>query len=351
VSYLNKTGKVPAPNGGKWGIQTICTILSNPKLAGYYCYGRRSVGKIHTLDGSVIPKQRKENEKGVRVINENFHQEYSPELVEPIIDQETWHRTQLLLLDTARSRYPRTGKKRLFKSKIRCQCGRLLTGRTSNGESKYVCPRGKSGGCTGAEYNEIEFIESVLALAEQLNEESNLPILTAKHNQELDSSLPDENHLKALERRYATGLERLQDLDNLLPENFTANLRNIKREIDQLRNQLTGGLESSPEDQIQDVLQLYKNKCLGLSGRQLVEQMINLGIVEEIELDLCYQRRQIRIMTATKSHLISYGNGKCSKGSTTVNPYRNSPTYFRVKKQLPRYFRSSSPIENDINKV
>ena len=63
VGFLNKQLRIASPKGKLWRNTTVRDLLINPKVAGYYCYGRHSSGKIHVYDGTPLPKQRKRERK------------------------------------------------------------------------------------------------------------------------------------------------------------------------------------------------------------------------------------------------------------------------------------------------
>ena len=216
VGLLNNVEKIPSPANKTWTIQTVISILKNSKYSGHYVYGVRSMGKIHSMDGSTIPKQRKEIDKGKVTKNENYFSEYAPELVEPIIDLPTWGAVQLLLVRTARPKG--RAKKKRYSGIFRCSCGCAMRGRTRNGTTVYACKTGRASGCSGAEFLETEIEDSLREFISVVESDNAVDDLYHQHIQETATAEENKTELIKLLSQYQTAQKRLSDLDCLLPD-------------------------------------------------------------------------------------------------------------------------------------
>ena len=229
VYWLNHEVKIPSPTGKKWSRVTVRDLLKNPKVAGHYCYGRRRTGKIFHYDNSLLPKQRQEDEKGTSLPQKEYFIEYAPEIVEPIIDLETWGKTQLLLIEKTQPTQRLKGKKHKYTGVLRCRCGSCLRGRRRGPVVEYTCTHGAAGGCTSIVHYEVninEFISEVLA--KMTDEDAVYDALYAQNK----SSDENQKELSELREKYARGQQRLYDLEGMLPDGFADKLRELKKEID-----------------------------------------------------------------------------------------------------------------------
>ncbi len=229
VYWLNHEVKIPSPTGKKWSLATVRDLLRNPKVSGHYVYGRRRTGKIFHYDNSLLPKQRHEDEKGTSLPQKQYFIEYAPEIVEPIIDLETWGKTQLLLIEKTQPTQRLKGKKHKYTGVLRCRCGSVMRGRKRGPLVEYTCTHGNAGGCTSIVHYEVNLNNFISETLKQMTDEDAVYNVLYAQNKSTDDN---EQELSELREKYARGQQRLYDLEGMLPDGFTDKLRELKKEID-----------------------------------------------------------------------------------------------------------------------
>lgn len=348
VSYLNNDLKEPSPAGKKWSLQTVREILRNPKLSGHYTYGRRQTGKIFTLEvGSVLPTKRKEDEKGQVIHRPDYVMEYTPEIIEPIIDLETWGKVQLIAVKNTRPRRIAKQSRSKYTGTIICRCGKRMRGRRRNPEVEYACQIGAAGGCTGIAHYEkkldIWMLPAIKSLTDEKSVYENLYRQNAPSEQ-LDAKL------ETLREKFRVGQNRLADLDGLLPDGFTENLREIKREIDVLtaKQHRTIDVDKLREIAAQTA-RTYKEILSNKSDDEILTKDFVRNYLKEIRLELTRVKstNKTKNFTAINRLFISVYRGYDNAPVNTVrrvSPQSDIDTILlTVDVQLPPHFYRCEP--------
>jgi hypothetical protein len=170
----------------RWLVNSLRSILRNPKYTGRMVWNRRRRGKFHNLaeGGKVVPKAKNKGpNKGQKksiasgdnshadVLNEVAAWEIVPDKHEALVSQEVFDAVQRRLHDHARSgRGPNLGSY-LFSELCVCEaCGRTLRGASPKGVRKYrCCPKDDAGKvvCQFAQVREDELLRVLLVTLEQ----------------------------------------------------------------------------------------------------------------------------------------------------------------------------------------
>lgn len=360
VYYLNNELQEPPPRSKTWSIPTVKTILKNPKLAGFYTYGRKSAGKIFTYDKSPLPKQREEDEKGKHINNDDYFMEYAPEIVEPVIDLKTWQDAQEILINKTRygGRWGAGKKKESAKyvGTLVCRCGRRVTGRKRKPFVAYDCVVGRAGGCCGTSHLEPVIDAAILPTIKSLADKNKVYEYLFKDKYCSDTQKEYLNNIKA---KYKVGITRATELDGLLPDGFTENLRNLKREIDILERKTQ---ETWKEEDIQQEAEIIAGFYQNLIGNRKESDILSREFVRDYIDRIQLSLARVRSVQGKKSWTaIEKVTIRCSLGKRVTEVRTEHRCLPRLKDEdsltveisvpLPPKFAACEPEPYDDSKV
>ena len=173
----------------------------------------RATGKIFCYDNSLLPKKRDEDDKGKETPQQNYFMEYAPEIVEPIIDLDTWAKAQLTAVENARPRQRLKGKKHKYTGVLLCRCDKPMRGRRRGPVIEYTCTHGRAGGCTSMVHYEVNMDTLIKDVVNQLTDPEEVYNKLYEQNESGEKAI---DNLAKLKEQYATGQRRLNDLEGML---------------------------------------------------------------------------------------------------------------------------------------
>jgi DNA invertase Pin-like site-specific DNA recombinase len=215
ANRLNRD-KVPSPGKADfWKQLAVQRILSNPAYIGMVAWGKRSSGKysMRSREGVIARKADTDVEPAGPIMHRR------PDLVPPIVDDETFQAAQRLLKERKHATR-RFGTIRPLSGLIRCMnCGKGMYG----DGGCYRCSTGSRGAdgkqCSGRRVPQKPLIEMIVAkLREELGSPKALPVLRnriAKYVADIfqkpkaDPSIPIRKRIAELEKTLADGAARL----------------------------------------------------------------------------------------------------------------------------------------------
>ena len=347
VHWLNNELQIPSPCGAKWSLGTVRSIIRNPKISGHYVYGRRATGKIFCYDNSLLPKKRDEDDKGKETPQQNYFMEYAPEIVEPIIDLDTWAKAQLTAVENARPRQRLKGKKHKYTGVLLCRCDKPMRGRRRGPVIEYTCTHGRAGGCTSMVHYEVNMDTLIKDVVNQLTDPEEVYNKLYEQNESGEKAI---DNLAKLKEQYATGQRRLNDLEGMLPDGFVTKLRNIKKEIDMLEQKSNTVLDLTKlRLAATESARYYRAKLDEAGAKPVLTTEFIRDTFKEIKLNL----ERVKSVTgkrqfcSIKSISISAYMGKSYTHETTGYPAYSHNVYktveFNVDVPLPLHFERCTP--------
>jgi site-specific DNA recombinase len=190
--YVNRS------KSGEWGINTVCRILDSETYAGVWRYGKK-VG-----NSGIGGKRDKADQIAVSV--------------PPIIDRELWEAAQVQRKINAQMSVRNCKSEYLLRGRIKCTCGRSLSGATSRGVQSYSCSgrywfvndiRGCKVGRIRADIVERHVIDWIVAKIED-------PIaleadLREAQRRQLETQEPKRGQVENFDALIATAMAELKD--------------------------------------------------------------------------------------------------------------------------------------------
>jgi DNA invertase Pin-like site-specific DNA recombinase len=257
----------PARRGGRrpgsgvkaaphWAVNSLRSILRNPKYTGQMTWNRCRRGKHHRLvEGGEVTPDNKKNKNGRNkkrpdpVANDVAAWEVIPDKHEALVSQEVFDAVQARLRDHRKGgRGPNLGSY-LFSGLCVCgHCGRTLYGVCRNGVRQYRCLPADAGArpaCRAAAVREGQLLQAMLTVLEQtfLDPSRQEKLLAEARAQLAEDTRPEaldllRDRLADLEAKIARGNGNLLLLP---PERVPIALKTLKAwesERDRLRTDL-----------------------------------------------------------------------------------------------------------------
>jgi len=327
---------IPSPAGKKWSATSVRRILTRKKYLGSYVWGENSQGNYHGYQNGEIVKRRKgqKDQASEPIIHENSH--------EPIVDQETFDKTQQLLDQRKRDTSPvrrKAGRTFVLSGLMRCgNCGAKMNGRQQNKknskEKAYTCSRYWFQGKDACSYNYIAEAPLVEYLLRRIRDEYFSPDARRRLRDAMTKAAVKPNskpnltamrkRLAELDRKIDQGSDRVFDapadlVDGLYGklEDLKANRNSLQAEIDATKpasTQQTNKEIDQALDLLPDLDKLYKTA----DPHELRELLT--AIVVSIDL-----------------HFTKYQAGKLTR-----TRFKNGVIHVRPQSILPDMLRSST---------
>ncbi len=244
---LNAEG-IPSPKGGIWIRDVVRDMFDRPAYVGDHRYNYKSEGKYHAVrDGKIIERKghwaddEQEHAKAIRNKPEDWV--YIRDHWPAIVDRETWDRVQRRLQHNADSKPGPTDKTFVLTGVLRCNCGcaRDMYGKFRAGKKRYQCD-----GCGGW----VVESEVLNAMVRGIKSSLNPAVLTQlraeveRQTAEPKATAPD---IKALEKELAKQERKLVVLDADMVVPVQAEIRRLRRQIEQARRASLNGSKASPD--------------------------------------------------------------------------------------------------------
>jgi DNA invertase Pin-like site-specific DNA recombinase len=265
---LNAAG-VPAPRGGKWGLNTVKRILRNPAYLGRLVWGRQAEGKFFgVVNAEIVPLSGPQRNRP----NQPSGWIYAPaQTHEPLVDLPTWEKCQAKLARRKKERQPRLGCYALS-GLVRCgHCGEKMVARVdikrrANGRvHKYrrvLCGTYLHGGSAACQCNAVDADQLARAVIGKLQAHLFSPAALEALRQEVrrqaEAGAAGGKALVAIEARLAQlakGIERaarrvVEEEDDRLVPALRKQLKAVTDEHDELARQVDAARlsQQKPED-------------------------------------------------------------------------------------------------------
>jgi len=254
VDLLNRE-EIPTVTGKNWGRTTVRTILRNRKYVGDFVRFRYRCGKYHAVDaGEIVPRTRadKWSEAEPMVVEENH---------EPIVERDLFERVQRKLGRQQRRTAPKSKRRYVLSGLIRCgDCGAAMTGQPfshTSTEGKrtlynlYMCSSYKNKGKSACNSNSIVEARLLDCVVRKIQGHylSDLAIdrLQKKIRKQQEATrrriIPVDSkrlrkRIEDLDRRIEQGAERVFSAPETIVDRLYAKLDGLRREREQLGDQL-----------------------------------------------------------------------------------------------------------------
>jgi len=331
---LNESG-IKTKSGSLWYPFTVRNILNNETYTG-----KTYFGKTKRVSKTRVEAQPKENWTLL------------PDVTPPIIDEETFKRTQEAIAKAKKSRPIKPNSPYLLTGFMKCsKCGSTIGGTTLSGKYRYYKCRGASptatrdkicdAGYIKANQLESDVWEKVIDMAS--NPLSLLSLIIDNnripHNNDVRPILDKQiSKLRKKLKTYKTKEKNLINLlshDNVTQEYVLESINNLKQERTSDEKQLEGLLESRK--------QAFDNEPITLKLSEMSAQFRNEAVQVGNSNDLTLKRNilehlQLQVTADPKTHQFSfrfYGL-LVSSSQKPIQDFINE-NYYEFEKQHPEF--------------
>lgn len=256
---LNERG-VPGPGGKKWGKTSVAKILRRPTYLGHNVWNRRQCGAYHGIKGGEVARSTKKR-KSSSIANDPAEWIWFRNTHTPLIDQETFDRVQVRLIENRDNSAPkRNGVRYLFTGLLRCgHCGWPMHGCAigyvvDGGErrryQRYICGNYNLHGASACQCNTVAERKVLAVLLKKLQEEFLKPERLSELKAEIrrqeeasrqtsqDDGTALEDRMKELDRLIDQGAEKWLSAPPSLSAILEAKLEAWRQERDDLARRL-----------------------------------------------------------------------------------------------------------------
>ena len=309
VHFFNRIGK-PNPytqDAETWGSATILRMLRNQVYIGHMVQGKRQKKNFKMKRRDVIPEEQ-------WVVVKNTH--------EPLIDEVTWNRVQIIISQNKRGTKPRLKKDStvsLFSAKVFCaDCGAKMTFqqvKNKSGEyARYRCSTYNNQGKTACSFHAISEAELVIIVLNEIQKYSSIAVnyadalleklLEINDRMKSRSGMLIEKQLQKVERELQ-GVAPKTDalLEQLLNGNVSepmfkklmSGYETMQEQLAQQRIELRAELSDVKDDtsHIQDIVEKFKarNYIESLDRETVVELIDHIEVFKKEKADIGYIQR------------------------------------------------------------